>query len=76
MNLVYPSPAVTMINSETLLFHLHKLGLHLSFVTNRLLPRAPQLVGNYWQLFSFEKPPTRKVEVLSQRMTLAMGAAA
>lgn len=76
MNPIYPSPALKMIKSWPLFFHLYKLTFNLSFVTTILLPRAPQLVYNDYQLFSFEKPPTQKVEVLSQNMTFDMGAAA
>lgn len=65
-----------IIDSWPLLLHLYKLVFNLGFVTIQLLPRAPQLVYNYYQLFSFEKPPTQKVEVLSQNMTFDMGAAA
>lgn len=76
MNPISPLPALTTINSWPLLLHLYKLVFNLSFVTIRLLPRAPQLACNYYQLFSFEKPPTQKVEVLSQNTTFDMGAAA
>lgn len=76
LNPIYPLPALTIINSWPLLFHLYKLVFNLSFVIIRLLPRASQLVCNYCQLFSFEKPPTQKVEVLSQNMTFDMDAAA
>ena len=76
MNPKHPSPALTMVSSGPLLFPLNKFVFHLRCVTNRLLPRAPQLVYNYYQLFSFEKPPTQKVEVLSQNMASDMGTAA
>lgn len=76
MNPIYPSPALMIIDSCPLLLHLYKLVFNSGFVTIQLLPRAAQLVYNYYQLLSFEKPPTQKVEVLSQNMTFDMGAAA
>lgn len=70
------SLALMIIDSRPLLPHLYKLVFNLGFVTIQLLPRAPQLVYNYYQRLGFEKPPTWKVEVLSQNMTFDMGAAA